>query len=246
MTESHFHDPADMKNMTVLRRNVPESFGAFAAFDASALRGESNIIDRKYLELMAAAVGLTTQCVYCIEGHVRAATQEGATTAEVSETVMIVAALRAGGGFVHGLHSLSYATALEAGSAAGAARDDGSAKAGAMAALRKGAPSSFSAFVDFNNAALKGESRVIPRKETELIAVSVALTTQCEDCLKTHTAAAVEEGASTAELAEATFVATALRAGAGLAHGLMALKFHLDESGKVATSEESISVGVTG
>jgi AhpD family alkylhydroperoxidase len=241
MTESHFHDPADMKNMAVLRRNVPESFGAFAAFDASALHAESNVLSRKYLELMAVAVGLTTQCVYCIEGHVRAATQEGATTKEVSETVMIVAALRAGGGFVHGRHALVHAAEIENGTAT----DPDTAVARATAALRRGAPSSFGAFIEFDNAALKGESNVIPRKETELIAVVVALTTQCGDCIKAHTAAAVAEGATTAELAEVTFVATALRAGAGVAHGMMALKFHLEEAAKVATDDgDLVSVSV--
>lgn len=238
MTETHFHDPADLKNMAVLRRNVPDSFGAFAAFDAAALHGESNTVQRKYLELMAVAVGLTTQCVYCIEAHVRAATQEGATTKEVSETVMIVSALRAGGGFVHGRHALVHAAEIEAGSAT----DPATAISRATAALRRGAPSSFAAFIAFDNAALKGESRVIPRKETELIAVVVALTTQCGECIKTHTAAAVAEGATTAELAEATFVATALRAGAGLAHGTMALKFHLEEAAKLAAEEDLASV----
>lgn len=237
MTEAHFHAPEDLKNMAVLRRNVPESFGAFAAFDAAALHGASNTIARKYLELMAVAVGLTTQCVYCIEAHVRAATQEGATTKEVSETVMITSALRAGGGFVHGRHALVHAAELES----GATVDTDTAVSRATAALRRGAPSSFAAFIEFDNAVLKGESNVIPRKETELIAVVVALTTQCVDCIKAHTAAAVAEGASTAELAEATFVATALRAGAGVAHGTMALKFHLDEAAKVAADEEDLA-----
>lgn len=242
MTEAHYHDPADMKNMAVLRRNAPESFGAFAAFDAAALNADSNVIERKFLELMATAVGLTTQCVYCIEGHVRAATKEGATTEEVSETVMIVSALRAGGGFAHGRHALGYAFDIEAGAVA--LDDDGGAQSRATAALRRGAPTSFSAFVDFNNAALNGAGNVIPRKEAELIALAVTLTTQCEDCIKAHTTAAIAEGASHAELAETTFVAAALRAGAGLAHGLMALKFHLDETGKVASAENSDSVRI--
>lgn len=237
MTEAHFHDPADLKNLAVLRRNAPESFGAFAAFDAAALHGEGNTIERKFLELMAVAVGLTTQCVYCIEGHVRAATQEGASTKEVSETVMIVSALRAGGGFVHGRHALVHAAEIESGTVA----DADTAVSRATAALRRGAPSSFAAFIEFDNAVLKGESNVIPRKETELIAVVVALTTQCGDCIKAHTAAAVAEGATTAELAEATFVATALRAGAGMAHGAMAVKFHLDEATKVAAAQEDLA-----
>lgn len=235
MAEMHFHDPADMKNMAILRRNTPESFSAFAAFDAEALHAESNVTERKYLELIAVAVGLTTQCVYCIEGHVRAATQEGASTQEISETIMIVSALRAGGGFVHGRHALAHVLECDSGQAV----EPTAIVTRATSTLRRGAPSSFAAFLEFDNAVLKGEANVIPRKQTELIAVAVALTTQCGDCIKAHTSAAVVEGATTQELAETTFVATALRAGAGLAHGLMALKFHLDEAGKAATAEES-------
>ncbi|WP_427015933.1 carboxymuconolactone decarboxylase family protein [Pseudarthrobacter sp. P1] len=232
--EAHYHHPSDMKNLATLRRHTPESFRAFGAFDAAALHAESNTIPRKYLELMATAVGLTTQCVYCIEGHVRAATQEGASTAEVAETVMITAALRAGGGLVHGRHALALATAPAEG--AGDQAEDH--KARGMAALRRGAPSAFNGFVQFNKAALHGENNTISRKYTELIAVAVALTTQCMDCIAAHTAAAQTEGATTAELAETIFVATALRAGAGVAHGMMALKFHLDEASAQAENEK--------
>ena len=47
------------------------------------------------------------------------------------------------------------------------------------------------------------------------IAVAVALTTQCQYCLAIHTDMAKKAGATTEELAEASFVAAALRAGAG-------------------------------
>jgi AhpD family alkylhydroperoxidase len=47
----------------------------------------------------------------------------------------------------------------------------------------------------------------------------VALTTQCGYCLEVHRKAAVAAGANEQELAQATFVAVALRAGAALTHG---------------------------
>jgi len=48
------------------------------------------------------AVALTTQCVYCIETHVQAAQDAGATREEVAETVFVAAAMRAGGAVAHG------------------------------------------------------------------------------------------------------------------------------------------------
>ena len=64
----------------------------------------------------------------------------------------------------------------------------------------------------------------IPQKYRELIAIGVALTTQCPYCLDVHTTNAKKAGATRAELAETVHIAAALRAGAALTHGLMALK----------------------
>ncbi len=111
MTDSHtslehYHDPADKRFAKALREGSPEAFGAFLAFDDAALHGVDKVIPRKYTELMALAVALTTQCVYCIEGHTAAAHKEGATEAEIAETVFVTAALRAGGGMAHGLMAM--------------------------------------------------------------------------------------------------------------------------------------------
>jgi AhpD family alkylhydroperoxidase len=53
----------------------------------------------------------------------------------------------------------------------------------------------------------------------ELMAVAVALTTQCRYCIEIHKEEALKAGATEAELAETTFVAAALRAGAAITHG---------------------------
>src|SRR5215813_12330335 len=65
---------------------------------------------------------------------------------------------------------------------------------------------------------------VIPVKYKELIAVAVALTTQCPYCIEIHTSNARRAGASEAELAEAAMVAAALRAGASVTHATHALQ----------------------
>jgi AhpD family alkylhydroperoxidase len=66
----------------------------------------------------------------------------------------------------------------------------------------------------------------IPPKYRELIALGVALTTQCPYCLDVHTANAKKAGATREELAETVHIAAALRAGAALTHGLLALKLY--------------------
>jgi len=79
------------------------------------------------------------------------------------------------------------------------------------------------AFLAFNQAADR-EDGAIPRKYRELIALGVALAAPCAYCIDVHTGRARALGVTKEELAEAAFVASAVRAGAVLAHSLMALR----------------------
>jgi AhpD family alkylhydroperoxidase len=97
----------DMKNLAKLKtlgNLAPDAFKAFMAFDEAALK--EGAIPAKYKELMAVAVALTTQCPYCIEIHTNKAKQTGATDAELAETTLVAAALRAGAAMTHGTHTL--------------------------------------------------------------------------------------------------------------------------------------------
>ncbi len=51
-------------------------------------------VPRKHRELIALAVSLTTQCVYCIDAHTKAAKKAGATLEEIAEPAFLAAALR--------------------------------------------------------------------------------------------------------------------------------------------------------
>jgi AhpD family alkylhydroperoxidase len=79
------------------------------------------------------------------------------------------------------------------------------------------APEAFKAFAAFDAAALKDGA--IPAKYKELMAIAVALTTQCPYCIEIHAKRARQAGATEQELAETTLVAAALRAGAAMTHG---------------------------
>ena len=84
------------------------------------------------------------------------------------------------------------------------------------------APEAFNSFVTFDEAAFKGGA--IPLKYKELMAVAVALTTQCPYCIEVHATKAKKAGATEQELAEATLVAAALRAGGAMTHGTHTLE----------------------
>jgi AhpD family alkylhydroperoxidase len=83
------------------------------------------------------------------------------------------------------------------------------------------APEAWRGFVQFDAAAMKDGA--IPVKYKELMAVAVALTTQCPYCIDIHAKRAKAAGATEQELAETTLVAAALRAGAAVTHGTHAL-----------------------
>jgi AhpD family alkylhydroperoxidase len=84
------------------------------------------------------------------------------------------------------------------------------------------APEAFKAFVAFDEAVVK--YGVIPLKYKELMAVAVALTTQCPYCIEIHTKKAKAAGATEQELAETALLAAALRAGGAVTHGLHTLE----------------------
>ena len=84
------------------------------------------------------------------------------------------------------------------------------------------APEGWKGFMAFDQAAFKDGA--IPLKYKELMAVAVALTTQCPYCIEIHSKKARKAGATEQELAETTLVAAALRAGGAITHGTHALE----------------------
>ncbi|HVV70689.1 MAG TPA: carboxymuconolactone decarboxylase family protein [Verrucomicrobiae bacterium] len=83
---------------------APDAMKAFWAFDKLAVA--DGAIPVKYKELIAVAVGVTTQCPYCVEIHTANARKAGATDAELAEATIVAAALRAGGAITHATHTL--------------------------------------------------------------------------------------------------------------------------------------------
>ena len=100
--ETYMYDITNLEKLSAFSKAVPEAMASFQAFDKAALA--DGAIPKKYKELMAVAVGLTTQCPYCLDVHRKAALNAGATEQELAETTFVAAALRAGGAVAHGSH----------------------------------------------------------------------------------------------------------------------------------------------
>lgn len=93
-----------------------------------------------------------------------------------------------------------------------------------MADIKEANPEMVSAFFGFDKAVFKKDGTNLDLATRELIAVGVAVTTQCPYCIEDHSKRAVRAGASKADVAEAVMVAAALRAGGGVTHGWKAMK----------------------
>jgi AhpD family alkylhydroperoxidase len=97
------------------------------------------------------------------------------------------------------------------------------------------APAEAQAFMKLKTTSERADGH-IPAKHRELIALGVALTTQCAYCIDAHLDHALQEGVTQEELAETVFIAAALRAGAAVGHGLMAYKLY----------ERKLAAGIAG
>lgn len=84
------------------------------------------------------------------------------------------------------------------------------------------APAAWESFVAFDKAVMA--EGAIPAKMKELIAIAVAMTTQCSYCIEIHKKRAKAAGCTEAELAEAVMVAAGMRAGAAVTHGTHCLE----------------------
>lgn len=83
------------------------------------------------------------------------------------------------------------------------------------------APAPLEAFQKFSRAVFADAA--LPRVTKQLIAVAVAHTTQCPYCIKGHTKAAMEAGATEQQIMEAIWVAAEMRAGGAYAHSALAI-----------------------
>jgi AhpD family alkylhydroperoxidase len=96
------YDTGNLGHLPQLKALAPHTMHAFETFDRAAMAPGS--IPRKYKELIALAVALTTQCPYSLEVHRRNAINAGVTEAEMAEAIFIAATMRATAAIAHGTH----------------------------------------------------------------------------------------------------------------------------------------------
>ena len=92
-----------------------------------------------------------------------------------------------------------------------------------MAEFKELAPQEFKAFAAFDGT-IGREGGAIDQLHRELIAVGVAISSQCPYCIEVHVTQAKKAGATKAQIAEAAMVAAGLGAGSAVTHGTLAFR----------------------
>jgi len=92
---------------------------------------------------------------------------------------------------------------------------------GRIGEMAKLSPDTVRGYQALSGAAKKGGR--LDAKTVELIALAVAVTTRCDGCITVHSDAALKNGATLEEIADALGVAVALNAGAALVYSARVL-----------------------
>ncbi len=204
---------SDTKRLVEFTKLSHNSFKSFMEFYHQVL--SEGHLSKKFKEVISIAVAHTTGCAHCIDHHVKQFKKLGGTKEEMAESIMVATALKAGSAMAHSVNALNAYDEIE---------DDELYKASYFNRLKELGQldgERFKAFINFDQQAMK--AGLLTVKEKELIAIAVAHTTGCPYCIDIHTKSAKKAKVTKEEVAEAILVATLLKAGSAMSHGVNAL-----------------------
>ncbi|WP_020006950.1 carboxymuconolactone decarboxylase family protein [Salinicoccus albus] len=213
MSEDSLYQKSNLERLPEMSKLAPDAFKKFNAFDQAAVA--DGVVPQKTKELIAVASAHVTGCPYCIDIHVNNAKKLEVSKEEISEAIMVAAALKAGSAMAHGVNALQ---------AYDGENEELYQKSNIKRLSEFGelSPDGFKAFNQFDKEAMK--PGLISQKDKELIAVAVAHITGCPYCIEIHTKNAKSLEVSREEMAESIMVGTALKAGSAFAHSVNAME----------------------
>ena len=107
--------------------------------------------------------------------------------------------------------------------------------------LRRMIPDVYKGFAALHDAALA--EGALDTKTKELIALAIAVSTQCDGCISAHAHAAVRHGASLEEAAEAIGVTILMNGGPATIYGPRAFAAFSEFHAELAATAESVPAG---
>lgn len=102
--------------LRTLRHGSPDIMKAFASSAQTALK--AGVLDTKTKELLALGISIAVRCDDCIAFHAKAAVEQGASEAEVMETIGMAIYMGAGPSVMYASHALEAFSQFSASKAA--------------------------------------------------------------------------------------------------------------------------------
>lgn len=192
---------------------APDAFKAFGEFNKETF--QDGVLTTKTKEHIAVAVAHITGCPYCIEAHVGKGKAQQSSFQELFEAAAVGAAISAHSTF------FNAANAWNAYEGSEGAELYSYSNIELLEQLENVNEGLYTSFVEYVNRSLQPE--LLSAKEKLLIAVGSAHVTGSAYSIEIFTKKAKEAGATLPELTETILVATALKAGAAMAHRVNAL-----------------------
>lgn len=89
-----------MRSSSKMSKEIPKTMKSFSQLHKDAM--EEGSLSTKDKELIALGIAISIHCEGCIQAHVKAAVDAGATRAEMHETISVAILMSGGPGTVYG------------------------------------------------------------------------------------------------------------------------------------------------
>ena len=175
-------------------------------------------------DLTALAVAHIVQCPYCIDAYTKGSLEAGADLDQMTEAVHVASAVRAMSTLMYGTQMRTQAGRLQMGAAAGSTVDAyfDREQADRLSSVSDGAPALFDQQQTYESAVFADGA--LDTREKGLIALACAHAIQCPYSIDRAVQRLKADGVSLEEMTESIHVATAIRGGASLVHGIQMLE----------------------
>lgn len=102
-----YYEKADLAKLKEVANGAPALWEAFQGWYAEVFK-EGTLTAREKA-IVALAVSNALQCPYCIDLHTRGCVENGVTVEQMTESIQVAAAIRAGATLSHGVQMLEVA-----------------------------------------------------------------------------------------------------------------------------------------
>ena len=101
-----YYDPDDLKKFGKIKDFQPELGEKFFDYYGSVFK--EGALTAREKSLIALAVSMTLQCPYCIEAYTKDCIKRGVSEEQMTESMHVASAMRAGASMVHGVQMKNF------------------------------------------------------------------------------------------------------------------------------------------